>query len=60
MVGAEEPTGIVLYAAAKKIGVENLKWECIEKCDKKDLSEREKYWGAFYAVKETGWNTKLG
>lgn len=43
MVGAEEPTGIVLYAAAKKIGVENLKWECIEKCDRKDLSEREKY-----------------
>lgn len=60
MVGAEEPTGIVLYKTAKRVGVENLRWECLEKCGREVLSEREKWWGNFYAARETGLNVKLG
>lgn len=52
MVGADEATGIKLYREAKKVGIEKLRWEVLEECEKGKLSEREKYWGEFYNVKE--------
>lgn len=51
MVGAEESTGIKLYSGARKVGLENLRWEELEACSKEELSEREKYWGEYYDVK---------
>lgn len=59
-VGADVATAAVLYPSMRKYGIENFKWELLEACEKSLLSEREKYWGAFYAAKETGFNKKLG
>ena len=43
MVGAEEATAVKLYGGARKAGIENLRWEVLERCGKDELSEREKY-----------------
>jgi hypothetical protein len=59
-VGADVATAVVLYPSMRKYGIENFKWELLEACEKSLLSEREKYWGTFYAAKETGFNKKLG
>lgn len=53
-------TGIELYPAMKKYGIENFHFEVLEVCKKEELSERETYWGNYYAVKEVGLNKKLG
>jgi hypothetical protein len=53
-------TSVQLYPAMKKYGIENFHFEVLEICDKDELSERETYWGNYYAVKEVGLNKKLG
>lgn len=53
-------TSVQLYPAMKKYGIENFHFEVLEVCKKEELSERETYWGNYYAVKEVGLNKKLG
>ena len=44
----------------KKHGIENFTFEVVEKVDKDQLSEREKFYIDFYQTKEYGMNQKKG
>lgn len=65
--GIDDTGRIVLYQEMMRTGIENWYWELVEAVAADGsgsvatmLSEREKYWGGFYAVKEIGLNKKLG
>lgn len=58
--GVDNTGRIKLYQAMMESGVELWNWELVEACDAGLLSEREKYWGSYYSVKEVGLNNKLG
>lgn len=49
-----------LHNAIRKYGVENFSIELIEKCDNKDLNEREKFWIQEYNSYNNGYNATLG
>ena len=51
---------IYFHKAIQKYGVENFKWEVIEKCKKKDLDEREIYWIEYYDSFNKGYNCTKG
>lgn len=48
------------HKAIQKYGVENFRWEVIEKCKKKDLDEREIYWIEYYDSFNKGYNCTKG
>lgn len=56
---AEEGTSNRLYTALWEEGVENFTFQVINFCDRKDLTEREKFYISFYNSKEYGYNSKL-
>lgn len=67
--GVDNTGRIKLYQAMMESGIEEWHWELVEAVPKTVsgsgaigafLSEREKYWGGYYAVKEIGLNSKLG
>lgn len=56
---AEEGTSNRLYTALWEEGVENFTFQVVEFCDRKDLTEREKFYISFYNTKEYGYNSKM-
>lgn len=52
-------TQIKLYNSFLKYGVENHKFDIIEKCSVDLLNEKERYWQDFYKVIKNGLNLKL-
>jgi hypothetical protein len=50
----------VLYSAFQKYGIENFDFSIIELCSSDLLSEREKYWIAYYDTYNNGYNATLG
>lgn len=48
------------YTAMKEVGPENFSYEIIEKCDKEQLNERERYWIEFYDTVSFGYNETKG
>jgi len=67
--GVDNTGRIKLYQAMMESGIEEWHWELVEAVPATVsgsgaigafLSEREKYWGGYYAVKEIGLNSKLG
>lgn len=67
--GVDNTGRIKLYQAMMESGIEEWHWELVEAVPVTVsgsgavgtfLSEREKYWGGYYAVKEVGLNSKLG
>ena len=50
----------VLYSAFQKYGIENFDFSIIELCSFDLLSEREKYWIAYYDTYNNGYNATLG
>lgn len=67
--GVDNTGRIKLYQAMMESGIEEWHWELVEAVPVTVsgsgaigafLSEREKYWGGYYAVKEIGLNSKLG
>lgn len=50
----------VIYRAFKKYGFENFKFEIIEECDVKFLSEKEKYYIAEFDTYKNGYNETEG
>ena len=58
--GVDNTGRIKLYQAMISSGIEEWNWELLEACENEKLSEKERYWGEFYAVKEIGLNSKLG
>ena len=55
---AEEGTSNRLYTALWEEGVENFTFQVVEFCDRKDLTEREKFYISMYQSKEYGYNSK--
>ena len=55
---AEEGTSNRLYTALWEEGIENFTFQVVEFCDRKDLTEREKFYISFYNTKEYGYNSK--
>ena len=58
-LGCEEKTNNRLYTALWEEGVENFTFQVVEFCDRKDLTEREKFYISFYNTKEYGYNSKI-
>ena len=58
-LGIDTPNNI-LYQAMKKDGVENFKFQLIEKCNREDLNNKEKYWIEFYKTNDFGYNMTKG
>ena len=50
----------ILYSAFQKYGIENFDFSIIELCSSELLSEREKYWIAYYDTYNNGYNATLG
>ena len=59
-LGIDTPQGNKLYAAMKEEGIWNFSWELLEKCDRKLLDEKEKYYIGIYQSKDFGYNTTKG
>lgn len=55
---AEEGTSNRLYTALWEEGIENFTFQVVEFCDRKDLTEREKFYISMYQSKEYGYNSK--
>ena len=58
-LGCEEKTNNRLYTALWEEGVENFTFQVVEFCDRKDLTEREKFYIDFYNSKDYGYNSKI-
>ena len=50
----------ILHTTMKKDGIDNFTFELLEKVPKDKLTEREKYWIAFYDTKKYGMNERNG
>ena len=55
----------LIHKAIRKYGVENFSFDIIERCDEKELNEKETYWISFYDCcvldgKEKGYNMTRG
>lgn len=59
-LGIDTPQGNKLYAAMIEEGIWNFSWELLEKCDRKLLDEKEKYYIGIYQSKDFGYNTTKG
>ena len=59
-LGIDTPAGNKLYAAMKNDGIWNFSWELLEKCDRVDLDEKEKYYISLYQSYEFGYNSNKG
>ena len=49
-----------LYSAMNKYGLKHFHIEQIEKCNDKDINEREKYWIEYYGSFKNGYNATTG
>ena len=59
-LGIDTPAGNKLYAAMKSDGIWTFSWELLEKCDRVDLDEKEKYYISLYQSYEFGYNSNKG
>ena len=59
-LGIDTPQGNKLYTAMIEEGIWNFSWELLEKCDRKLLDEKEKYYIGIYQSKDFGYNTTKG
>ena len=57
-LGCEEKTNNRLYTALWEEGVENFTFQVVEFCDRKDLTEREKFYISMYQSKNYGYNSR--
>lgn len=51
---------IPLYRDFRKYGLENFKFEIVEKCSKDELNEKEQYWIEYYDSFFNGYNESVG
>lgn len=59
-LGIDTPANNPLYMAMKKDGLENFTFELLEKCDTKDLDEKEKFYISLYDTYTYGYNSNSG
>lgn len=59
-LGADKGTDTKLYTAMKTHGVENFKFELLEKVNRERLNEQEKFWINFFDTATVGLNSTKG
>ena len=59
-LGAETPLKNKFYPALEQYGVENFTFEILEKCNREELNEKEKFWIDYYQTKTYGYNVTGG
>lgn len=60
MLGIDTPTGNKLYQAAAANHIWDFSWELLEKCEPKQLNDREAYYIEMYNAYEFGYNSTHG
>lgn len=59
-LGIDIPANNKLYKAIEEYGIWNFSWELLEKCERIQLNEKEKYYIELYSSKEYGYNSSIG
>ena len=59
-LGIDTPAGNKLYKAMQEYGLQSFSWELLEKCDRTELNEKEKYYISLYDSVNYGYNILKG
>ena len=59
-LGIDTPAGNKLYKAMQEYGLQSFSWELLEKCDRAELNEKEKYYISLYDSVNYGYNILKG
>ena len=59
-LGIDTPANNKLYKAIEEYDIWNFSWELLEKCERTQLNEKEKYYIELYSSKEYGYNSSIG
>ena len=59
-LGIDTPAGNKLYKAMQEYGLQSFSWELLEKCDRVELNEKERYYIGLYDSVNYGYNILKG
>lgn len=59
-LGIDTPAKNKLYKAMTEYGLSHFSWEILEKCERADLDEKEKFFIDLYQAKDFGYNSQVG
>lgn len=59
-LGIDTPAGNKLYKAIQEYGLQSFSWELLEKCDRAELNEKERYYIGLYDSVNYGYNILKG
>lgn len=59
-LGIDTPAGNKLYKAMQEYGLQSFSWELLEKCDRAELNEKERYYIDLYDSVNYGYNILKG
>ena len=59
-LGIDTPAGNKLYKAMQEYGLQSFSWELLEKCDRTELNEKERYYISLYDSVNYGYNILKG
>ncbi len=59
-LGIDTPAGNKLYKAMQEYGLQSFSWELLEKCDRAELNEKERYYINLYDSVNYGYNILKG
>ena len=59
-LGIDTPAGNKLYKAMQEYGLQSFSWELLEKCDRAELNEKERYYISLYDSVNYGYNILKG
>lgn len=59
-LGIDTPVGNKLYKAMQEYGLQSFSWELLEKCDRTELNEKERYYISLYDSVNYGYNILKG
>lgn len=59
-LGIDAPAGNKLYKAMQEYGLQSFSWELLEKCDRTELNEKERYYIGLYDSVNYGYNILKG
>ena len=59
-LGIDTPAGNKLYKAMQEYGLQSFSWELLEKCNREELNEKERYYISLYDSVNYGYNILKG
>lgn len=59
-LGIDTPAGNKLYKAIQEYGLQSFSWELLEKCNREELNEKERYYISLYDSVNYGYNILKG